>query len=158
MAESEKPPRIKSLIPALMVVREWTKFAVTSVIAAGTALFAAQRWIDAYATDAELKAHDDNPTAHQAITQDFADRIIKQAQRATELSEEVHRLEVQRQQDHQALYWSLWWRVGEKAAEVADPRKRQRAADDARDRFDAHLGRGMPLEEAYRRALGQGVP
>lgn len=152
----EKP---RSLRPSPEAVRDWGKWLITSTISVVAALITTLKWVDKHATDDEVRDavadHDRDAAAHH----DLADRVIKQAEASREMAERLARAEEAARHDHEAVYWAWWVMVGDKAAELErDGRKRQLAAVEARDRYDAYFRQGMSPQEAFRRALRTPLP
>lgn len=144
---TEERPR--SLRPTPAQVFAGVKEAARTLFTIGAALIAMYRWIDSRADKASVEAQD------RAILDALADETEARRALGAQLERERQRADA----DRDALLWLYTIRVGEKAAELEpDARKRARAADRARDRFEGYYREGMSAEDAFRRALGGGVP
>lgn len=148
MTESERPRR-SSLRPTPAQVFDFVKWAATTLASIGMAVIATYKWVDGHATEAEVEARL-APLVQQLDEERKALEVV---------AAELARVSADLTDAERAVYWSYWWRAGEKAAELErDPDKRSRAVRRAHDAFDADYNRGVPAEEAYRRTLARGVP
>jgi hypothetical protein len=132
------------------------KWLVASAVATTTTIIAASDWVRDHVTETELnerlKPVDDNAKA-------LLDRVLADEETRRVLAAQLEAARKDADRARRDLWWAWWWYTGDKAAELErDPRKRDRAANEARDRFEGYAREGMPLEEAYRRALRRGVP
>lgn len=156
------PPRsLSSFVRSAVQFVDVIKWAATTLAAVCASLFSANAWIENnVVTEAELaqvlaqrlKPVDDNAKA-------LLERVLsdEEARRAAGVVIEAQSKDLDRQRLD--LWWSWWWFTGIQAAELErDKRKADRAAAVARDRFEEYARQGMPLEEAFRRALRRGMP
>lgn len=156
MADEEKPRTLRSIIPS---AASWAKNVASSIIATAAALITTYKWIESHTTEDEVQAmiaaHDVDESSHPHLIE----LVIKRAEAAKDQGDLVQRMTEQQRRDHDALYWSYWVRVGEKAGELErDGRKVKDTAADARDRFEAYYRSGNTLEESFRRALRTPLP
>lgn len=156
MTSEEKHHTLKSLLPS---AASWAKNVAASIIATATALITTYKWIESHATEDEVRgmiaAHDVDDASHPELIE----RVLEQAEQSKEASLRLERMAEAQRLDHDAVYWSYWVRVGEKAAELErDGRKVRATAAEARDRFEAYYRSGNTLEAAFRRALRTPVP
>lgn len=147
------------MFPGAGRAKEWVSWVVAVVTPIAGAFLAVRAIVDSYATDKEVSGevakHDASPAAHPALQGRLA-RLEENERNASEatgaLGDQARRVEA-------ALFWIYWQRAGEKGAEdEPDRRLRARAAREARARFEGYYREGLPLEEAFRRAVVVPLP
>lgn len=134
------------------------KWAVSTGAAVVTALLSASAWVENHVTQQELEERLKPVDANAAA---LLDRLAAETGERRALGAELEAQRKELDRTRLDLQWSWWWFTGIRQAELEhskDPRKVQRAAEAARDRFDAYVRQGMTFEEAHRRAVRRGLP
>lgn len=143
-------PKRRSLSPeAAAKIFGTVKEAGKLLVTIGGACIALYRWIETRADKGYVDQRD----------KVCLDALADEAEARRAQGVELDRQRAEKDELRRALLESYLRDVGEKAAEIEpDARKRARVAERARDRFEGYFREGMPMDEAFRRALARGVP